>query len=133
MNQRATLTWFFALGISAWLSAKAWNPSPIYSPAEAPQALPRPATDLELQSLQAQAQQLSTWINAAQAKQGRKIPLSEVEAHLPQPIFDNPLVDGHGGIQESCPPESLEHPALDWIYCSDSGTFMANVPSFSLE
>ena len=124
MNQRATLTWFSALGISAWLSAKAWNPSPIYSPAEAPQALPRPATTW-VTVLQLSAQ-LSPGSMRHKRNKGERF-LYPVSASS-STIFDNPLVVTVGFKNPM--PEVLEHPAgLDLLL--NGSTFMANIPSSS--
>ena len=127
MNFHVAVPWIGAIGLSAWLSSRAWQPEPPYSPENAAVALPRPASPEERALLEQQAEQLSAWVSQARIETGAPIPVAEVEAHLPQPIFDNPLVDGVGGIQESCPIEALSQPGLDWIYCPDDGRFRANL------
>jgi hypothetical protein len=128
MKNLAPMTWIIGALLSAGLSWRALNPQPPYAPSQPHQALPRPATQAEQDVLEVQADQLSAWIEQARVQTGAAIPASQVEAHLPQIIFDNPLVDGVGGIQESCPVDALERPGLDWVYCPDTGRFRPNFP-----
>jgi hypothetical protein len=122
------IPWFVGISISICLSWWALHPTPDYSPTSPALALPRPVEDAERQVLTEQASQLNRWIGQARQKTGGPIPLLEVESQLPRPIFDNPLIDGVGGLQESCPTTALDHPGLDWIYCPQSGVFLPNIP-----
>ena len=116
--------------MSGWLSFLAWHPSSPRAVPSPPAALARPASPQEVDALAQYARVLEGWIAHARQSTGGPIPLSEVEDHLEQPIslFDNPLIDGVGGIQESCPVDALENPGLDWVYCPDDGMFKPNIP-----
>ena len=126
MKPAVFIPWIIGISVSTGLSWWALHPAPVYSPVSPAQALPRPIQESERQALNEQASQLSLWIEQARRDSGGPIPLHEVESWLPRPIFDNPLVDGVGGLQESCPVTDLEHPGLDWVYCPDTGVFHPN-------
>ncbi len=128
MRISTALTWSLGAATCLWLSWNAWRP-PVPSEIAEPTALPRPPTQDERETLERQAVQLSAWIEQAKNETGRTISLEQVEAHLPQPIFDNPLVDGVGGIQQSCPVDALDPPGLDWVYCPDTSQFAPNIPT----
>ena len=130
LDYRDSIPWLIGALLSGWISILAWYPaSPVEVPPP-PQALARPASQQEVEALAQYALVLEGWIADARQRTGGPIPLSDVEDHLEQPIslFDNPLIDGVGGIQESCPVDALEQPGLDWIYCPEDGLFKPNIP-----
>ena len=129
MDISATLPWVAAGLMSAWLCLSALNPSIQNDDSPPHTALPRPASPEEVAQLEEQATRLSVWAAEAREANGAPIPTNQIEGHLPEPIFDNPLVDGVGGIQESCPVHAMEQPALDWIYCPGTAVFKAHIPS----
>lgn len=120
---------------SVALTARAWVAVRPSAPTAAPPPLPRPPTPAEQQSVAHDVERMQAEIDAARARLGRVLRLDELEAvgpdgrpYLPGGLADNPLVEGTAGTAASCPGDPRP-PALDWLYCPETGTLRAGVTS----
>lgn len=82
--------------------------------------------------MEQQAQALAAAIEAAEARKGAPLPVTELEANapdgrpwLPHGLPDNQLTAAVAWAHPCCPEQPVPTPAPDWLICEREGTLVA--------